>query len=43
MEEEDPYVLPTWEVESSHSHDFLNDVFPLDEAILEAMSRVEKP
>ena len=27
MEEEDPYVLPAWVVESSHSHDFLDDVF----------------
>ena len=27
MEEEDPYVLPTWEVESSHAHDFLDSVF----------------
>ena len=27
-EERDPYVLPAWEVESSHSHDFLDDVFP---------------
>ena len=37
-EEEDPYVLPSWVVESSHSHDFLDDVFPSDEAIIEAMS-----
>ena len=37
MEEEDPYVLPAWVVESSHTHDFLNGVFPLDEAIIEAM------
>ena len=43
MEEEDPYVLPTWEVESSHSHDFLDDFFSSDEAILEAMSRIEQP
>ena len=42
-EEEDLYVLPAWAVESSHSHDCLDDVFPLDEAILEAMSRVEQP
>ena len=41
--EEDLYVLPAWAVESSHSHDFLDDVFPSDEAILEAMSGVEKP
>ena len=43
MEEEDPYVLPAWAVESSHTHDFLDDVFPLDEAIIEAMSGVEPP
>ena len=42
-EEEDPYVLPTWAVESSHSHDFLDDVFPSDEDILEAMLGVEQP
>ena len=29
MEEDDPYVLPTWEVESSHTHDFLDDVFSI--------------
>ena len=43
MEEEDPYVLPAWEMESSHSHDCLDDVFPSDEAILEAMSGIEQP
>ena len=42
-EEEDLYVLPAWAVESSHSHDFLDDVFPSGEAILEAMSGVEQP
>jgi len=42
-EEEDPYVLPAWEVESSHSQDYLDDVFPSDEAILEAMSGIEQP
>ena len=42
-EEEDPYVLPAWAFESSHAHDFLDDVFPSDEAIIEAMSRVEPP
>ena len=36
-------MLPTWAVESSHAHDFLNDVFPSDEAIIEAMSGVEPP
>ena len=42
-EEEDPYVLPAWAVESSHSHDCLDDCFPSDEAILEAMSGIEQP
>ena len=32
--EEDPYVFPAWAVESSHSHDCLDDVFLSDEAIL---------
>ena len=43
MEEEDLYVLPPWVVDSSHSHDYLDDVFPLDEAILKAMSGIEQP
>ena len=43
MEEEDPYVFPAWAVESSHAHDFLDSVFPSDEAIIEAMSGVEPP
>ena len=42
-EEEDPYVLPTWAVQSSHAHDYLDMVFPSDEAIIEAMSGVEPP
>ena len=41
MKEEDPYVLPAWVVESSHAHDCLDDVFPSDETIIEAMSVVE--
>ena len=40
-EEEDPYMLPAWVVDSSHSHDFLDDVFLSDEAILEAMFGIE--
>ena len=43
MKEEDPYVLPAWAVESSHAHDLLDIVCPSDEAIIEAMSRVEPP
>ena len=42
-EEEDPYVLPAWAVESSHSHDCLDSVFPSDEAIIESMYGVEPP
>ena len=36
-------MLPAWVVESSHPHGSVNDVFPLDEAIIEAMSMVEPP
>ena len=36
-------MLPAWVVESSHSHDFLDDVFQSDEAIIEVMSRLEQP
>ena len=43
MEEEDPYVLLAWEVQSSQCHDYLDTIFPLDEAIIEAMSGVEPP
>ena len=43
MEEEDPYVLPAWVVQSSHAHDYLDTVFPSDEAIIEDMSGVEPP
>ena len=43
MEEEDPYVLPAWAVESSHAHDCLDSIFPSNEAIIEAMFGVEPP
>ena len=36
-------MFPAWVVESSHAHDCLNNVFPSDETIIEAMSRVEPP
>ena len=36
-------MLPSWAVESSHAHDCLDSVFSSDEAIIEAMSRVEPP
>ena len=35
-------MFPAWEVDSSHSHNFL-DVFLSDEAILEAVSGIEQP
>ena len=34
MEEEDLYVLPAWEVQSSHAHDCLDSVFPSDKVII---------
>ena len=43
MEEEDPYVLLARAVQYSHAHDYLDTVFPSDETIIEAMSRVEPP
>ena len=42
MEEEDPYAFPSWVVSSSHSQDFLNDIFPSDGTILEAMFGLEQ-
>ena len=36
-------MLPAWAVQSSHMHDCLDMIFPSDEAIIEAMSRVETP
>ena len=42
-EEEYPYVLPAWAVQSSHAHDCLDMVFPSDEVIIEARLGVEPP
>ena len=42
-EDKDPYVLPACVVESSHSHDCLDDVFPSHESILVAISGIEQP
>ena len=36
-------MLPAWAVQSSHAHNYLDSVFPLDEAIIEAMLGVEPP
>ena len=41
--EEDPYALSAWAVQYSHTHDYLDSVFPSYEAIIEAMSGVEPP
>jgi hypothetical protein len=43
MDEEDPVLEPVWAVQSSCSHDFLNDTLPSDEAILEAMYCPNRP
>jgi hypothetical protein len=42
-DEEDPILKPVWATSSSFSHDFLDDTFPSDEAIIEAMNGFEKP
>lgn len=34
----DQFYLPNWETISSLSHDFLNDILPSDEAIMEVMA-----
>ena len=41
MGEEDPYVLPAWAAQYSHTHDYLDSFFPLDKVIIEAISGVE--
>ena len=41
--EEDPYVLPAWAIQSSHTHNCLDSVFPSDEAIIKAILGVEPP
>jgi hypothetical protein len=43
MDEEDPILRPVWATSLSCLHDFLDDTFPLDEAILEAMNGSERP
>ena len=42
MEEEDSYAFLAWVVSSSHSHDFLDDIFPSDEAIVKVISMLEQ-
>ena len=41
-EEEDIFAFPALAVVSSFSHDFHDDIFPSDEAILEAMTSLEQ-
>ena len=43
MEEEDPFALLSWVITSSSSHNFLENVFPFDEAILKALNGPERP
>jgi hypothetical protein len=42
-DEEDPVLRPVWATSLSCSHDFLDETFPSDEAILEAMNGSERP
>jgi hypothetical protein len=39
----DQYSLPNWVVSPSTSHDFINNVLPLDEAIMESMALGDRP
>jgi hypothetical protein len=43
MDEEDPVLRPVWTTSLSCSHDFFDESFPSDEAIIEAMNGSEKP
>jgi hypothetical protein len=42
-DEEDPVLKPVWATSLSCSHDCLDETFPLDEAIIEAMNGSDKP
>jgi hypothetical protein len=42
-DEEDIFLKPVWASSSSCSHDYLDETFPSDEAIIEAMNGSEKP
>ena len=39
----DQFSLPNWAKDSPLSHDFLNNVLPLDEAIMEVMAFTNRP
>jgi hypothetical protein len=43
MEEDDIFPEPVWAQNSSSSQDYLDIVFPSDEAIIEAMVGAERP
>jgi hypothetical protein len=43
MDEENPVLRPIWATSLSCSHYFLDETFPSDEAILEAMNVFERP
>jgi hypothetical protein len=43
MEEDDLFPEPIWAQNSSNSQDCLDTIFPLDEAIIEAMTGDERP
>jgi hypothetical protein len=43
MDEEDPVLKLVWATSSSYSHEYLDDNFPLDEVIIEAMNGSNKP
>jgi hypothetical protein len=43
MVEEDLVLRPVWATSLSYLHDFLDETFPLDKAIIEAMNFSERP
>jgi hypothetical protein len=43
MEEVDPTLEPIWVAHSSISHNYLDNTLPSNEAILEAMSGLDRP
>jgi hypothetical protein len=43
MDEDDPIIRPIWATSFSCSHDFLDETFPSDEAILKAMNGSNRP
>jgi hypothetical protein len=43
MDEDDHVLEPMWATSSYFSHEFLDETFPLDEAIIEAMNGSNRP